>query len=259
MSTTNVDAPIGERTTLNDSHQANWKKYKDRRLILSATSNAYLKLDQYMARPPVSEFYVKMAGDCEDADNDETATPSEQRSRQIKFRKKIHHEIGVLTQRYYREKYDYLLIANEFDRSEVKRIVKSYENLLEVYRSLSPETRQYIKLECEHRRAGYGRASQADLRTRLEEDLDFLSPLAETLPKNRFPYVKRAVDSAAKIYELCTGEKVSRNINPTELEGSDEFRNQGVEFIYVLLHAIDDEIPRSNIGTYARKLGRRHL
>jgi hypothetical protein len=254
LNTKNLDAPIMERTTLDDSHQANWKKYKDRRLIQSATSNAFLKLERYMARPPVSEFYVKMAGESEDGDNDEIAPLSEQRSQQVKFRKKIHHGIGALAQRYYGEKYDYLLIANTFDRSEITRIVKSYESLLEEYRSISSETKQYIQLECQHRRTAYGKTSLADMTLKLKEDLDFLSPLAETLPTNAFPYVKRAVDSAAKIYELCTGKRVSRNINRLGPKGSDEFQNHGVEFVYVLLNAIDDKITRSNIRSYARDL-----
>lgn len=256
MSTKNVDAPIVGRAVLGNSHQANWKKYKDRRLVQSATSDAFLKLQQYMARPPVSEFYVKMAGDSETTDNEETAAPSEQRSRQIKFRKKIHHEIGVLTQRYYREKYDYLLIANEFDRSEIEKVVESYESLLDACRSLSTEARLYIEIECRHRHTAYGKTSLADMTLKLKEDLDFLSPLAETLPTNTFPYVKRAVGSAAKIYKLCTGKRVSRNINRLGPEGSDEFSNHGVEFVYLLLHAIDDEIDRPNIRTYARDLPR---
>lgn len=176
------------------------------------------------------------------------------RYRQLEDKRPIDRAVFSLAKRYYRQKADYLLVANGFDRTGVRSLAAAYENLIAAFEGLSDETISYIEFERTRSKFSFG------ILPNLKADLEFFSLLGEKLPTDEFPYIKTAVHEAAKIYRMCSGRKASRNINRMKLPPTEpfEFESPSTEFIFKLLSSLDPSVTRSNIQTYVRALWKKH-
>lgn len=175
------------------------------------------------------------------------------RYRRLEDKRPIDRAVFSLAKRYYRQKADYLLVANEFDRTGVRRLAAAYENLIAAFEGLSAETISYIELERTRSEFSFS------ILPNLKAGFEFFSLLGEKLPTDEFPYIKMAVHEAARIYKMCSGRKASRNINRMKLRPEEpfEFESPSTDFIFKLLSSLDPSITCSNIRTYVRALGKR--
>lgn len=176
--------------------------------------------------------------------------PGFDKYRRLKDKRSIDAAVFNLAKRYYRQKADYLLVANRFERTGVVKLAEAYRSLIGAFEELTAESVTYINLERVHSKFSF------DILPTLKADFEFLSLLSETLPERELPYVKMAVREASKIYQMCSGSTVSRNINPltngqTKLE---EFESPGPHFVFTLLFALDPSITAANVRTYIRSL-----
>lgn len=223
------DTSADDASALANEHAENWTIYQ--------ASNRYSQAFAVRALDVIDEH---MTSDRRRFD----------RYHRLEDKRSIDGAVFNLAKRYYRQKADYLLVANRFERTGVVKLAEAYRSLIGAFEELSAESVTYINLERAHSKFSF------DILPTLKADFEFLSLLSETLPERELPYVKMAVCEASKIYQMCSGSTVSRNINPltngrTKLA---EFESPGPDFVFTLLIALDPSITAANVRTYIRSL-----